>query len=215
LFRAAIWSTHLRAGLRPRLEHGRGLHRPAAQEAATRADRNRARPWLSSPRNDTMNMRRTTQLAAHPPAGRHPGLDRRLDHRCRLGLSSLFHQHVEAQFHAELQDSSRPADRSVHAGCRGLPSLALPLSDPRLSRPYSGCYWQIDQTHDGNRGAETGGCCARARCGITCSPTPPDTPADGEIHQHRSSDRKARCLAWSNAVCASTTRPMASPAVSA
>jgi hypothetical protein len=36
--------------------------------------------------------------------------------------------------------------------------------------------------------------CVRARCGITCCVTAADTPADGEIHQHRISGPEGKML---------------------
>ncbi|MEF8767669.1 MAG: sensor histidine kinase [Candidatus Accumulibacter phosphatis] len=99
------------------------------------------------------------------------------------GLRSLFQQHVEAQFHAELKTHLDQLTAQLTLDSRGHASLALPLSDPRLSRPYSGCYWQIDQTHDGMP-PETGVLRSRSLWDHVLA-TPPDTPADGEIHQHR------------------------------
>ena len=76
------------------------------------------------------------------------------------GLSNLFQRHVEAQFYAELQTHLDQLTANLTLDARGLPLLALPLSDPRLSRPYSGCYWQIDRIdkehHEDNRGAAAG-----------------------------------------------------------
>ena len=99
------------------------------------------------------------------------------------GLSSLFQRHVEVQFHAELKTYLDQLTAQLTLDSKGQPTLALPLSDPRLSRPYSGCYWQIDEINDA----------APARSGLLRSRSlwdhvlavPPDTPADGEIHQHR------------------------------
>ena len=61
------------------------------------------------------------------------------------GLGNLFQRHVEAQFHAELKTHLDQLTAQLTLDDKGLPTLALPLSDPRLSRPYSGCYWQIDE----------------------------------------------------------------------
>ena len=65
------------------------------------------------------------------------------------GLRSLFQQHVEAQFHAELKTYLDQLTAQLTLNGKGHASLALPLNDRRLSRLCSGCYWQIDQTHDG------------------------------------------------------------------
>lgn len=106
------------------------------------------------------------------------------------GLSNLFHRHVEAQFYAERQTQLDQLTANLTLDARGLPVLALPLSDPRLSRPYSGCYWQIDRidkdNDENNRGAAAGVGLLRSRSMWDHVLTvPADTPADGELHRHR------------------------------
>ncbi|HQX08469.1 MAG TPA: hypothetical protein PKZ19_16880, partial [Zoogloea sp.] len=64
------------------------------------------------------------------------------------GLGSLFRQHVATQFHTELTSHLDQLTAQFTLDEQGRPQLALPLSDPRLSRPYSGCYWQIDLVSD-------------------------------------------------------------------
>lgn len=61
------------------------------------------------------------------------------------GLSSLFHRHVAQQFHAELKTHLCQLAAAVVLKADGMPALANALSDPRLSKPYSGLYWQIDR----------------------------------------------------------------------
>ena len=60
------------------------------------------------------------------------------------GLSSLFHQHVAMQFHSELQTHLDQLTAQLSFDEQGRPILSSPVSDPRLRRPYSGLYWQID-----------------------------------------------------------------------
>lgn len=60
------------------------------------------------------------------------------------GLSTLFRQHVEAQFHAELRTHLDQLTAQLSLDAQGRAQLALPLSDPRFGRPYSGYYWQVD-----------------------------------------------------------------------
>lgn len=61
------------------------------------------------------------------------------------GLSKLFHQHVETQFHAELKTHLDQLTAQLLLDGQGRPTLALPLSDPRLNKPFAGLYWQIDR----------------------------------------------------------------------
>jgi signal transduction histidine kinase len=99
------------------------------------------------------------------------------------GLSNLFQRHVETQFHAELKTHLDQLTAQLMLDGNGRPALALPLSDPRLSRPYSGCYWQVDEIK--GEASTTNGL-LRSRSLWDHALTPPqDTPADGEIHQHR------------------------------
>ena len=94
-------------------------------------------------------------------------------------LGNLFRDHVAEQFHAELRTHLDQLTANLALDANGRPVLALPLSDPRLSRPYSGCYWQVDAL-DGEAGV------LRSRSlwdGVLA--VPQDAPADGETHQHR------------------------------
>ena len=99
------------------------------------------------------------------------------------GLGNLFQRHVEAQFHAELKTHLDQLTAQLTLDDKGLPTLALPLSDPRLSRPYSGCYWQIDEIK-ADASAASGQLRSRSLWDHVLA-VPPDTPANGEIHQHR------------------------------
>lgn len=98
------------------------------------------------------------------------------------GLSSLFRQHVEEQFHGELLTHLDQLTAQLTLDAQGRPALALPLSDPRLSRPYSGCYWQIDEVDGG--GKAVGLLRSRSLWDHVLA-VPPDAPADGEVHRHR------------------------------
>jgi signal transduction histidine kinase len=100
------------------------------------------------------------------------------------GLGQLFHQHVEAQFDAELKNhldhltAQLILDEQNQAKIQSLPS------DPRLNKPLSGLYWQIDRI------AAAGESPARALLRSRSLwderlAVPADAPADGEIHQHR------------------------------
>ena len=100
------------------------------------------------------------------------------------GLGNLFHRHVEAQFHAELKTHLDQLTAQLTLAANGRPALTYPLSDPRLSRPYSGCYWQIDLLAAGHRASDAGQLRSRSLWDHVLA-VPQDTPADGEIHQHR------------------------------
>ena len=91
-----------------------------------------------------------------------------------------------AQFHAELTSHLDQLSAQFALDDQGRPQLTLALSDPRLTRPYSGYYWQIDQLADsaGVRPA-AGANCVRARSGTMCWPCPPTRSNDGATHRHR------------------------------
>ena len=85
------------------------------------------------------------------------------------------------------RDSSRKAAPPAVLRPQGQPQLALPLSDPRLSRPYSGTYWQIDLLGSAN-GASAAPVSGQLRSRSLWDHVlvvPADTPADGQLHQHR------------------------------
>ncbi len=94
-------------------------------------------------------------------------------------LGSLFRAHVDAQFHAELTTHLDQLAANLALDAGGRPVLSLPLSDPRLERPYSGCYWQVDAV------AGTAGLLRSRSLWDGVLAVPDDTPADGEIHRHR------------------------------
>jgi signal transduction histidine kinase len=64
------------------------------------------------------------------------------------GLGNLFRQHVQAQFHAELRTHLDQLTAQLSLDAQGRPLLAMPLSDPRFARPYSGYYWQVDEASE-------------------------------------------------------------------
>jgi signal transduction histidine kinase len=102
------------------------------------------------------------------------------------GLNSLFRQHVGIQFHAELRTHLDQLTAQLMLDEHGRPGLSLPLSDPRLSRPYSGCYWQVDLVgHGADGGPGSSGQLRSRSLWDHVLTVPADTPADGEIHQHR------------------------------
>ena len=111
------------------------------------------------------------------------------------GLGSLFRQHVAAQFQAELSNELSQLAAQLALDQRGQAQLALALSDPRLSRPYSGYYWQIDQIGDPVTAIlpVAGQLRSRSLWDHVLA-LPADTPLDGEIHQHRIAGPQAQML---------------------
>lgn len=103
-------------------------------------------------------------------------------------LGNLFRDHVAEQFHAELRTHLDQLTANLALDAEGRAVLALPLSDPRLSRPYSGCYWQVDVI-----GGGAGVLRSRSLWDHVLA-VPQDTPADGEVHQHRIAGPEGRPL---------------------
>jgi signal transduction histidine kinase len=112
------------------------------------------------------------------------------------GLSSLFRQHVAAQFHAELNTHLDQLTAQLTLDEQAHPKLSLALSDPRLSRPYSGWYWQIDligETAESAAGSTVGQLRSRSLWDYVLA-VPQDAPQNGEIHQHRVLGPEGRML---------------------
>ncbi len=100
------------------------------------------------------------------------------------GLGQLFHQHVEAQFNAELKNHLDQLTAQLVIDQQNLAQLRSLPSDPRLNKPLSGLYWQVDRmAAAGERPARA---VLRSRSLWDEALTvPADTPADGEMHRHR------------------------------
>lgn len=99
------------------------------------------------------------------------------------GLGKLFHQHVEAQFTAELKNHLDQLTIQLILDEQNRPQLRIAPSDPRLNKPLSGLYWQIDQLADPHHPAEKALLRSRSLWDETLS-VPADALADGEVHQH-------------------------------
>ncbi|MBK6348439.1 MAG: sensor histidine kinase [Proteobacteria bacterium] len=100
------------------------------------------------------------------------------------GLGRLFHQHVSAQFHAELQTHLDQLTAHLEIDDQGRPTLNLPLGDPRFDKPFSGLYWQIDRLSEA--GVPASGAALRSRSlWDQALAIPANALADGEVHQHR------------------------------
>ena len=100
------------------------------------------------------------------------------------GLGNLFRQHVETQFHAELRTHLDQLTAQLTLNAQGRAQLALPLSDPRFGRPYSGYYWQVDAM--GPTGASIAPALLRSRSlWDVALAVPEDALAEGDIHVHQ------------------------------
>lgn len=99
------------------------------------------------------------------------------------GLSALFRQHVEAQFHAELRTHLDQLTAHIALDAQGRAQLALPLSDPRFGRPYSGYYWQVEEMGEGATPA-TALLRSRSLWDVALV-APVDTLQAGDMHVHQ------------------------------
>lgn len=100
------------------------------------------------------------------------------------GLGNLFRQHVEAQFHAQLKTHLDQLTAQLALDDASRPMLAMPLTDPRFSRPFGGVYWQIDRL--AGAGVPPAVAVMRSRSlWDQVLHVPADTPATGDVHQHR------------------------------
>lgn len=99
-------------------------------------------------------------------------------------LSGLFHQHVAEQFKGGLDLHLEQLTANLVIDSTGALKLKAPLSDPRLSHPYSGMYWQIDQLTAAQKQAVRGIFRSRSLWDSVLD-VPGDALADGEIHEHR------------------------------
>ncbi len=104
------------------------------------------------------------------------------------GLGSLFRQHVTAQFHAELNTHLDQLTAHLALDAQGQPMLTVPLSDPRLNKPFSGLYWQIDRIARADKPTDKPADVAVLRSRSLWDEVltvPLDAPADGEVHRHQ------------------------------
>ncbi|NMG28484.1 ATP-binding protein [Aromatoleum evansii] len=96
-------------------------------------------------------------------------------------LGDLFRRHVEDRFQAELRIHLDQLTASIELAPEADLRLRTDLSDPRLRKPLSGFYWQVDR-----EGTETARGVLRSRSLWDATlAVPPDGPRDGEVHVHR------------------------------
>lgn len=92
-------------------------------------------------------------------------------------LDALFRRHVNDQFATRMTAELEEMVAVVRLDAGGRPSLVRPLSNPLFRRPYSGLYWQMQ---------DTSGVAARSRSlWDTALTLPADALDDGTVHRHR------------------------------
>ncbi|AWI81743.1 MAG: ATP-binding protein [Betaproteobacteria bacterium HGW-Betaproteobacteria-13] len=94
-------------------------------------------------------------------------------------LADLFREHVAARVHAELRVQLDQLTANVEVGDELRPKLLSALSDPRLQKPYSGLYWQVD-----GEGANGVGLLRSRSLWDTVLTVPADHLDDGQLHRH-------------------------------
>jgi signal transduction histidine kinase len=97
-------------------------------------------------------------------------------------LADLFREHVSTRLQAELRVQLDQLTANVEVGVDGQPRLLSELSDPRLRKPYSGLYWQVDR--EGTRGAQGVGVLRSRSLWDTVLAVPADHLDDGQVHVH-------------------------------
>ena len=98
-------------------------------------------------------------------------------------LGGLFRQHVAMQFFSGLNTHLDQLAAHLLVDPAGKPALSAAQSDPRFSKPYSGLYWQVDLV--GSQQGDGIGALRSRSLWDDALRLPVDTPADGEVHQHR------------------------------
>jgi signal transduction histidine kinase len=100
-------------------------------------------------------------------------------------LGGLFRDHVMRQFDATLVLQLDQLTARLEFDAQGQPVIdPRRLSDPRLDKPYSGLYWQLDEMSPGGQ-ARNGVLRSRSLWDTQLALTA-DALADGELHTHDS-----------------------------
>lgn len=100
------------------------------------------------------------------------------------GLNDLFQRHIEQQFDATLKTHLDQLTAQLTLDADGGPVLATALTDPRLNKPLSGLYWQIDRVASAGSPAAPGVMRSRSLWDAVLK-VPSDQPPDGGVHRHR------------------------------
>lgn len=122
-------------------------------------------------------------------------------------LQGMFEEHLARQFRAELTIHLNQLAANLELTPDGQPTLARPLSDPRLERPYAGLYWQVDRMPDaGGGGGKRGELRSRSLWDAELS-VPGDQLADGERHEHQVKGPKGETLRMIEQILLPAERP--------
>jgi signal transduction histidine kinase len=125
------------------------------------------------------------------------------------GLGALFRQHVDTQFHAELRTHLDQLTAHIAVDAQGGVFLAMPLSDPRFGRPYSGYYWQVDAAAPG---ADPAQALLRSRSlWDVVLRAPVDTLQVGDVHEHRVAGPQGKSLGLVERSVQINDRPAGAP----
>ncbi|WP_372964508.1 sensor histidine kinase [Marinobacter sp.] len=108
-------------------------------------------------------------------------------------LSSLFQQHVTEQLYQTLEYQLEQLTGATTATPEGKIAVSRQLNDPRLQRPYSGLYWQIDQVSNNSGPAIPALLRSRSLWDSILS-VPDDIPANGELHRHQTTGPNGNTL---------------------
>jgi signal transduction histidine kinase len=108
-------------------------------------------------------------------------------------LQGMFEQHLSRQFHAELATHLNQLAAHLEINAAGQPEVSRILSDPRLERPYSGLYWQVDRMPSGNTPGRSAVLRSRSLWDGELQ-VPADHLNDGEQHEHRLNGPKGESL---------------------
>lgn len=100
-----------------------------------------------------------------------------------FGLASLFRQHITEQLRAELVLHMNQLTAAVNVEADGTVRVAPPLSDPRLEKPLSGLYWQVDRLQDDGVAAKPGAARSRSLWDQVLAVAPGDTGKADVLHE--------------------------------
>ncbi|MBK6907571.1 MAG: hypothetical protein IPH08_11005 [Rhodocyclaceae bacterium] len=103
---------------------------------------------------------------------------------CRLGLGQLFISMSRPSSMRKLKNNLDQLTAQLILDEQNQALVRTHPSDPRLNKPLSGLYWQIDRIAGAGEHPIKAVLRSRSLWDETLA-VPADAPADGEIHQHR------------------------------
>lgn len=121
-------------------------------------------------------------------------------------LQRMFEQHLSRQFHAELATHLEQLAANLEVDAAGQVKIIRALSDPRLERPYSGLYWQVDRLSGPDEAVPSGLLRSRSLWDGALE-VPQDALAGSERHEHRLSGPKGESLRMIEQVLRTAEQP--------